>query len=76
MSEEIRINKYLAEAGVCSRRDADRLVESGKVTINGIPAEKGSKVMSSDKICVDGKPVKGLDPKVYLAFYKPAGIDL
>ncbi len=74
MSEGIRINKYLSEAGVCSRREADRLVESGKVTVNGVIAENGSKVYPSDRVVAGGKPVKGIEPKVYLAFYKPAGI--
>ena len=74
MSEGIRINKYLAEAGVCSRREADRLVEAKKVLINGNTAENGSKVFDGDEVCVDGKRIKGADKKVYLAFYKPAGI--
>jgi 23S rRNA pseudouridine2604 synthase len=74
MSEGIRINKYLAEAGVCSRREADRLVEAKKVLINGNTAENGSKVFDGDDVCVDGKRIKGVDKKVYLAFYKPAGI--
>ena len=74
MSCEIRINKYLAEAGVCSRREADRLVEAGKVTINGRLAENGSKVSETDEVCVGGKKLGGVQKKVYLAFYKPAGI--
>ncbi len=73
MGEE-RINKYLAEAGVCSRRAADRLVEAGKVLINGNVAENGSKVREGDVVTVDGKVLEGRDKKVYLAFYKPAGI--
>ena len=74
MSEGIRINKYLAEAGICSRREADRLVEAKKVLINGNTAENGSKVFEGDDVTVDGKRIKGADKKVYLAFYKPAGI--
>lgn len=74
MSEGIRINKYLAEAGVCSRREADRLVESKKVLINGNTAENGSRVFDGDEVSVDGKRIKGAEEKVYLAFYKPAGI--
>ncbi len=69
-----RINKYLAEAGVCSRREADRLVESGDVLINGNRAQMGSKVYDDDDVTVKGKRLKGLEKKVYLAFYKPAGI--
>lgn len=74
MNEGIRINKYLASAGVCSRREADRLVSEGKVRINGNLAEPGSKVFEEDDVTVDGKRLKGPDRKVYLAFYKPAGI--
>ena len=74
MAEGIRINKYLAEAGVCSRREADRLVEAGKVTINGKKCEMGSKVFPGDAVVADGKKLKGAQDKVYLAFYKPAGI--
>ena len=74
MSEGVRINKYLAEAGVCSRREADRLVEEGKVTINGKVAENGSKVMRGDEVVASGKRIKGPDRKVYYALYKPAGV--
>lgn len=72
--EGIRINKYLAEAGVCSRREADTLVEKGKVIINGVKAQNGQKVTDKDKIVVNGRHIKGRDEKVYLAFYKPKGI--
>ncbi len=70
-----RINKYLSEIGYCSRREADRLVEQKKITINGVLAENGSQVTENDKICVKGKVV-GKPPKefVYLAFNKPIGI--
>ncbi len=75
MDDLKRINKYLAEAGVCSRREADKLVGEGRVTINGTPAENGAKVSEDDDVRVDGKRIAGADPKVYLAFYKPAGIE-
>ena len=74
MSETIRINKYIANAGICSRRDADKLVESGKVTVNGIIATPGMGVSSKDVVCVTGKEIKAKDDKVVLAFYKPIGI--
>lgn len=74
MQEGIRINKYLAEAGVCSRREADRLVEQRKVTINGNTAENGSRVLAGDDVTVNGKRINGVQEKVYLAFYKPVGI--
>lgn len=74
MSETMRINKYIANAGICSRRDADRLVEEGKVTVNGLPAKPGMSVSTSDIVCVSGKVIKAKDNKVVLAFYKPIGI--
>ncbi len=76
MSEEkIRINLYLAKAGVCSRREADRLVEAGRVTVNGGPAVSGMKVSAGeDVVCVDGKPALLQEKTVVYAFYKPAGV--
>ncbi len=70
----MRLNKYIATAGVCSRRKADELIDSGVVTINGSPAEKGSKVTENDTVCVNGKTISLVDEKVYLAFNKPVGI--
>ena len=71
----IRINKYLTEAGFCSRRAADKLIEQGRVTINGKVPELGTKISLSDKVHVDGKlVVKKADKPVYLAFNKPRGI--
>ena len=72
--EEIRINKYLSEAGVCSRREADRLLAEGRVTVNGKKAETGRKVSSSDRVEVDGKRVKAETKPVLLAVYKPPGV--
>lgn len=70
-----RINKYLSEAGYCSRREADKLIEAGRVTINGNLPEMGTKVGENDVVLVDGKPVsKPKDSFVYLAFNKPYGI--
>ncbi|MBO4266742.1 MAG: pseudouridine synthase [Lachnospiraceae bacterium] len=74
MSEAIRINKYLAQAGVCSRREADKLVESGAVLINGNSAVNGSMVYPKDEVSVKGRKIAGPERKAYLAFYKPAGI--
>ena len=71
---EERINKYLSEAGYCSRREADRLVEAGKVTIDGVAAVCGSKVADGQTVCVDGKEVSGRSRRILLAFNKPAGI--
>jgi 23S rRNA pseudouridine2604 synthase len=72
---DIRINKYLSEIGFCSRRAADKLIEEGRVTINGVVPEMGTKISSSDIVCVDGKEIS--NPKnenVYLAFNKPIGV--
>ncbi|MFA7273590.1 MAG: 23S rRNA pseudouridine(2604) synthase RluF [Crocinitomicaceae bacterium] len=77
MSEEnlTRINKYLSEVGFCSRRAADKLIEQGRVTINGKVPEMGTKVAIGDDVRVDGKPlVKSEEKPVYLAFNKPVGI--
>ncbi len=71
---EVRINKYLAEAGVTSRRGADKLVESGLVTINGAVAHNADKVYPGDKVCVRGKQIFVQDEKHVVAFYKPEGV--
>lgn len=74
MSEKIRINKFLSDAGVCSRREADRLIEEGRVTVNGKTAVPGEKTDGGDCVFIDGKPVKKEERKVLLLFYKPKGI--
>ena len=70
----IRLNKYLSEAGVCSRREADRLIESGIVTVDGKTAAPGMKVEDGQKVRVGKKVVKSKTEKTVLAVYKPAGI--
>ncbi len=73
--EKIRINKYLSEVGFCSRREADRLLEEGRITINGKVPELGTKVSDEDEIFVDGKTIKKVEEDfVYIAFNKPVGI--
>lgn len=72
--EEIRLNKYLAGCGICSRRDADVLIGQGVVTVNGAVAVTGMKVTGQELICVRGKSVAGSDRKVVLAYYKPTGV--
>ena len=70
-----RINKYLSEAGFCSRRAADKLLEQGKITINGKVPELGTKVEPGDEVRVEGKLVKnGQEELVYIAFHKPVGV--
>lgn len=73
-TERVRLNKYLSEAGICSRRDADKLIGEGKVTVNGQIAEPGMKVSDRDKIMVEGNPVARREKKVVLAYYKPVGV--
>ncbi|MGP1403951.1 MAG: pseudouridine synthase [Catonella sp.] len=72
--EAVRINKYLSEAGVCSRRGADRLIEEGRVSVNGTLAFLGSVVNKEDEVRVDGNLVKAVAKKVLIAFNKPRGI--
>lgn len=69
----MRINKFLAEAGICSRREADRLIQAGEITINGKKAVLGDTVSSKDTIQHRGKTVKPLQEKIYIAFHKPFG---
>jgi 23S rRNA pseudouridine2604 synthase len=71
-----RINKFLSETGFCSRREADKLIEQGRVTINGIVPEMGTKISSNDEVRVNGKLVREKrEKKIYLAFHKPPGIE-
>lgn len=70
----VRINKYLAQCGICSRRDADTMIERGSVTVNGVTALPGMKVTDEDEIKVNGKPVIERDRNVVLAYYKPVGV--
>lgn len=73
--KQTRINKYLSEVGYCSRRAADKLIDQGRVTINGKVPEMGTKVVDGDAVKVDGEAVTMLKEKpVYLAFNKPVGI--
>ena len=73
--EAVRINKYLSEIGFCSRRAADKLIEQGRITVNGKPVEMGMKVRPQDQVAVDGEKVgKKTEKPVYIAFNKPVGI--
>lgn len=72
--EPMRLNKYLAHCGVCSRREADRLIEEGKVSVNGVVSEKGQIVGGKDEVAVSGRPVEKRFRTVALAFYKPVGV--
>lgn len=72
--ESTRLNKYIAECGVCSRREADKLIEAGQVTVNGKVAGMGVKVSAGDTVICQGKVLAGKNDKVVLAYYKPLGI--
>ena len=72
--EPVRLNKYLSEAGVCSRREADRLIESGKVTVDGQRAQTGMKIRPGQEVRVGRKVVSRKDEMVVLAVNKPRGI--
>ncbi len=77
MSEDngaTRLNKFISETGICSRREADRLIEQGRVTVNGEVAGMGVKVTTSDNVTVNGKPLRAKPQAVYLVYNKPIGI--
>lgn len=71
-----RINKFLSESGYCSRREADKLIDQGRVTINGVVPEMGAKITSKDEVRVDGVLInENTEKRIYLAFHKPVGIE-
>lgn len=70
----VRLNRFLAEAGVASRRGSDRIIEEGRVTVDGRPAVLGDRVTEGTVVCVDGKAVSKVEEVILLAFYKPEGI--
>lgn len=70
----MRLNKYISETGLCSRREADARIEAGRVTINGVVATLGTQVKEGDVVCVDGQPVGGEQKHVYIALNKPVGV--
>ncbi len=75
MNQPIRINKFLSQAGYCSRREADALIKQGRVTINKLVPEMGQKVNPDDQVYVDNKLVElKSKEKIYLAFNKPKGV--
>jgi len=70
----IRLNKFLSEAGIASRRGSDRMIEEGRVTIDGRVAVLGDKVFPENRVSVDGREAERVKEDIILAFYKPAGI--
>src|SRR5512137_7894 len=71
----MRLNKFLAETGACSRREADQWIEAGRVTVNGAPAVLGTQVNEGDDVRVDGRTLRPKPKRVYLALNKPIGIE-
>lgn len=74
MDESKSLNKFIAETGFCSRRQADNYIEEGRVTINGSVARKGNRVMPGDEVLLDGKPLVKKPELLYLALNKPPGV--
>lgn len=74
-NQQVRLNKYLSEQGVCSRREADRLIEAGRVTVDGRKAVTGMKILPSSVVCVDGKKIEKGDEMILIALNKPLGIE-
>ncbi|PQB04743.1 23S rRNA pseudouridine(2604) synthase RluF [Aureitalea marina] len=72
--DSVRLNKAISDSGYCSRRQADKLIEQGRVQINGEPTGLGQRVMPQDVVTVDGKPIKSQENLVYIALNKPVGI--
>jgi len=70
----VRINKYLSDVGVCSRREADKMLEKGRITVDGVPAVPGLKVTKKQTICIDGKPIQKETEDILIAFHKPRGV--
>jgi 23S rRNA pseudouridine2604 synthase len=71
----MRLNKYLAETGACSRRQADQWIEAGRVAVNGARAVLGTQVNEGDEVRVDGQPLRAKPKRVYLALNKPVGVE-
>ena len=72
--EHISLNKFISDTGYCSRREADRLIDAGRVMINGVTAKKGNRVGNGDQVFLDGEPLSIKPRPVYIAFHKPVGV--
>lgn len=73
-AETKSLNKYISETGICSRREADRWIEAGRVKLNGKIAQKGNRVAEGDTVLVDNKSIKAKPKLVYLVYHKPVGV--
>jgi 23S rRNA pseudouridine2604 synthase len=70
----LRLNKYISETGICSRREADKWIDAGRVTCNGQPAALGTRIAEGDVVCIDGEPIGAKKKQVYIALNKPVGV--
>lgn len=74
VKQGMRLNQYIASCGVCSRREADRMIEAGRVSVDGVTASPGMRVTDSQNVTLDGKQLGGSRSKVVVAYYKPVGV--
>jgi 23S rRNA pseudouridine2604 synthase len=70
----VRLNKYISETGACSRREADKWIDAGRVTCNGQVAALGTRVVDGDEVCIDGEPIGAKKKPIYIALNKPVGV--
>jgi 23S rRNA pseudouridine2604 synthase len=70
----LRLNKYISETGICSRREADKWIDAGRVTCNGQPAALGTRIAEGDVVCIDGEPIGAKKKQIYIALNKPVGV--
>ncbi|MEL7021608.1 MAG: 23S rRNA pseudouridine(2604) synthase RluF [Bacteroidota bacterium] len=73
-SSSTSLNKFISQTGICSRREADRWIAAGRVKLNGTTAQKGNRVTATDRVTIDGKPLRQRPKFVYIALHKPPGI--
>ena len=71
---DISLNKFISETGFCSRREADKLIEAGRVTVNGKLSKPGNRVTYTDVVKVDGEALQQKEKPIYIAFNKPVGV--
>jgi len=71
----VRINKYISEAGLCSRREADEWIAAGRISVNGVTAVLGTRIAAGDEVRVDGELLRTRPKRVYLALNKPVGVE-
>ncbi len=72
--KDVRLNKYIAECGICSRREADKLIEAGQIEVNGVTAVQGLKIGPEDEVKYKGRVIRPVEKKTILAYYKPVGV--